>query len=257
MADDQDGGALYLAIRGLSAFFISLVWLAMSASSQPRRVLIVDDHAFMRQGLRSFIERDSGLTICAEAGCCAEALHHCRESRPDLALIDLLLGNESGLDLVKDIAAQFPSIRMLVLSMQDELLYAERVLRAGASGYISKDVPPDRLTAAVRCVLGGDLYASDAVQQKFMKAMRSTGAPDQDPIHGLSDRELEVFAAIGRGLSTAAIAEAMHLSVKTVETYRSRIKAKLNIETSAGLVRRAVQWALDQPSASGVEAFHE
>lgn len=218
----------------------------MNAPSNLRRVLIVDDHALVRQGLRDFIERDSGLTVCAEAGCCAEALHHCEQSRPHLALIDLALGKESGLDLVKDVGVRFPNIKMLVLSMQDELLYAERVLRAGASGYISKDVSPDRLTAAVRCVLNGDLYASEAVQQKIMKAVRSADALERDPIDALSDRELAVFDSIGRGLSTAAIAEAMHLSVKTIETYRARIKAKLHIDTSSALTQRAVQWTMDQ-----------
>lgn len=210
------------------------------------RIVIVDDHPLIRQGLRDFVEREDDLSICGEADCRKTALDLCSAQQPDLALVDISLGRDSGLDLVKDIVAQFPAIKTLVLSMQDEMLYAERVLRAGASGYISKDAGPDSLVEAIRCALGGGIYASEAVQQKIMKSVRYAEHPDANPIAQLSDRELAVFEAIGKGHGTAEIAEAMHLSVKTVETYRARIKTKLGITNSAELVQRAVQWMLDQ-----------
>jgi DNA-binding NarL/FixJ family response regulator len=210
-----------------------------------KKILIVDDHAFVRQGLRDFIEREADLSICGEAAGRVEALQLCAGTSPHLVLIDLSLGKDSGLDLVKDIAMQFAGMKMLVLSMQDEMLYAERVLRAGASGYVSKDTHPDRLVEAVRCVLGGGVYTSEAVKQKIMQTVRKAESAG-DPVASLSDRELAVFEQIGRGLSTADIAETMHLSVKTVETYRARIKTKLGTNNSTGLVQRAVQWILDK-----------
>jgi DNA-binding NarL/FixJ family response regulator len=210
-----------------------------------QKILVVDDHAFIRQGLRDFIERETDLAVCGEAVGRVEALQRCEESRPDLVLIDLSLGTDSGLDLVKDIAVRFPGLKMLILSMQDEMLYAERVLRAGAAGYISKDTHPDQLINAVRCVLGGGVYASEAVKQKIMQTVRKVD-PETNPVAALSDRELAVFEQIGKGLGTADIAEAMHLSVKTIETYRARIKSKLGVRGSAELVQRAVQWILDR-----------
>jgi DNA-binding NarL/FixJ family response regulator len=209
------------------------------------KILIVDDHAFVRQGLRDFIEREPDLCVCGEAAGRAEALELCSETIPDLVLVDLSLGSDSGLDLVKDIAIQFPDCRMLVLSMQDEMLYAERVLRAGASGFIGKDTHPSQLIEAVHEVLRGHMYASEAVKQKIMQTVRKaeTGG---DPVARLSDRELAVFEQIGKGMSTADISDAMHLSIKTIETYRARIKAKLGTRSSAELVQRAVQWLLDK-----------
>jgi len=197
----------------------------------------------VRQGLRSFLERESDLSVCGEANGRSEALQLCAEKSPDLAVIDLSLGADSGLDLVKDIAVQFPAIKMLVLSMQSELLYAERVLRAGASGYVGKDTEPSCLIKAARSVLAGGIYASEAVKQKIMQTVRKIN-PGSDPISSLSDRELAVFEQIGKGLGTADIATAMNLSVKTVETYRARIKSKLGMTGSTELVQRAVQWIL-------------
>ena len=211
-----------------------------------KKILIVDDHAFVRQGLRDFIENEANLSVCGEAAARAEALRLCVETRPHLVVIDLSLGKDSGLDLVKDIAVQFPEIKMLVLSMQDEMLYAERVLRAGAFGFVGKDTPPGQLVEAIHYVLGGGVYASEAVKQKVMQTARETGLGGGDPILRFSDRELIVFERIGKGQSTAEIAEAMHLSVKTVGTYRARIKTKLGVHGSAEMVQRAVQWTLDK-----------
>jgi len=210
-----------------------------------KRILIVDDHAFVRQGLRDFIEREPHLCVCGETSTRAEALQLCAQTKPHLVVIDLSLGEDSGLDLVKDIAAQFPEIKMLVLSMQDEMLYAERVLRAGGSGFVSKNTPPASLIEAISCVLGGGVYASEAVKQKIMQTVRHPEV-EGDPILWLSDRELAVFEQIGKGKSTVEIAAAMHLSVKTIETYRARIKSKLGVNGSAELVQRSVQWIVDK-----------
>jgi len=230
----------------ISGFFgIIRLMSDTNTSGSKKKILIVDDHAFLRRGLRNFIEREPDLSICGEAAGRVEALRLCADTAPDLVLVDLSLGKDSGLDLVKDIAVQFPGSKMLVLSMQDEMLYAERTLRAGASGYVGKDVHPDRLVEAIRCVLGGGVYASETIQQKIMQAVQrnETGG---DPVGTLSDRELTVFEQIGKGFSTADIAESMHLSVKTVETYRARIKDKLGITGPTELVQRAVQWVLDK-----------
>jgi DNA-binding NarL/FixJ family response regulator len=207
------------------------------------KILIVDDHACVRQGLRDFIGREDDLVVCGDSGCRTEALKLCEEVTPHLVLIDLSLGGESGIDLVKDIAIQFPKIKMIVLSMQDEMLYAERVLRIGASGYVNKSDHPGQLIDAIRCVLGGGIYASEAVKQRIMQTMRHVDAGG-DPIGSLSDRELTVFEKIGQGQGTADIAESMNLSIKTVETYRSRIKTKLGVDNSTELLQRAVQWIL-------------
>jgi DNA-binding NarL/FixJ family response regulator len=217
----------------------------ISLQDQKKRILLVDDHAFVRQGLRDFIERESDLCVCGEAATRAEALQLCARTNPHLVVIDLSLGEDSGLDLVKDIAVQFTAIRMLVLSMQDEMLYAERVLRAGASGFVSKNTPPGSLIEAIFCILGGGVHASEAVKQKIMQTVRNP-EPEGDPILRLSDRELAVFEQIGKGKSTADIATALHVSIKTVETYRARIKAKLGVHGSAELVQRSIQWTLDK-----------
>jgi DNA-binding NarL/FixJ family response regulator len=211
-----------------------------------KKILIVDDHAFVRKGLRAFLDREPDFSICGEAASRAAALALCAETNPRLVLVDLSLGKDSGLDLVKDVSVQFPKIKTLVLSMQDEMLYAERVLRAGASGYIGKDTHPNQLIEAIRCVLDGGMYASEAVKQRIMQTVRKAESGG-DPVTGLSDRELAVFEQIGKGSSTADIAETMHLSIKTVETYRARIKTKLSLSSSTELVQRAIQWTLDKP----------
>lgn len=209
-----------------------------------KRILLVDDHEMIRRGLRDFIETEPDFEIVAEAATSAEALAQCASTPLDIALIDLSLGEDSGLELIKDIAAQFPLIKTLVVSMQDERLYAERALRAGASGFISKDVNCNQLTEAIRSVLGGKIYASSSVTQRIIQSVRRPAL--EKPIESLSDRELAVFEKIGKGVGTSAIADAMSLSVKTIETYRARIKIKLGVKSSSELVQRAVQWSLEK-----------
>ena len=208
------------------------------------RIMLVDDHEIVRRGLRDFVEREEGFEVCAEAANAAKALELCTSEKPDIALIDLSLGEDSGLELVKDISVRFPDTKMLVVSMQDEQLYAERVLRAGASGFLSKDTTHTQLIEALRCVLNGMLYTSPLVTQRIVQSIR---CPENgSSLETLSDRELAVFEWIGKGEGTSSIAEVMSLSIKTIETYRARIKAKLNLKDSSELVQHAVQWGLER-----------
>ncbi len=219
----------------------------MSGRDKPRktRVLLVDDYEIVRLGLRDFIERETDFEVCAEAATAAEALALCASESPDIASVDLSLGEDSGLELVKDISTRFPDIKMLVVSMQDEQLYAERVLRAGASGFISKNANQSQVIEAFRCVLDGMLYTSPLVTQRIVRSIRQS-TTGSSLLESLSDRELTVFEWIGKGEGTSTIAHVMSLSIKTIETYRARIKAKLDLKDSSELVRRAVQWTLEQ-----------
>jgi DNA-binding NarL/FixJ family response regulator len=212
-------------------------------TSATKKVLLVDDYEMVRRGLRNFIEMEPDMDVCAEAASSAEALKQCAAIAPDIALIDLSLGKDSGLELIKDIVVQFPAVKMLVVSSLDEELYAERVLRAGASGFITKDATQAQLIEAIRSVLNGNFYASAIIVQRLIHAIQSPGRP-MDPVESLSDRELAVFERIGMGEDAATAAVALSLSVKTVEAYRERIQDKLSLSSSAALVQRAVQWKL-------------
>lgn len=211
-----------------------------NGSELKKQILLVDDHAIVRQGLRNLIEAASDLEVCGEGANREDALKGCDTQNPDLVVIDLCLGQDSGLALIKDVTVQHPDVKVLVFSMQDELFYAERVLRAGASGYLSKEEKPELLVQAIRSVLDGNIYVSDRVSQQIVQSVRRSDTA-RDPVEQLSDRELSVFESIGKGRSTAEIAEALQLSVKTVETYRSRIKSKLNLSSSAKLLQYALQ----------------
>ncbi len=220
--------------------------MSETTSLPKKKILLVDDYEMIRRGLRDFIETEPDLEVVAEAGTSAEALVQCAGTPLDIALIDLSLGEDSGLELIKDITVRFPDIKMLVVSIQDERLYAERVLRAGASGFITKDATQPQLIEAIRSVLNGNFYASAAIVQRLSQSARSSSKNQGSPMETLSDRELAVFEQIGKGTGTADIATSMALSVKTIETYRARIKVKLNVGTSSELMRHAVQWVLER-----------
>jgi len=207
------------------------------------RVLLIDDHPIVRQGLAQLINQESDLQICGEAGDPPEALQCIEMDQPDIALVDLSLGESSGLELIKDIRVQFPDLPVLVLSMHNELLYAERALRAGARGYIMKDEGTEKLVAAIRLVLGGDIYVSETMSARMLHKFVE-GSPDEgsSPIDRLSDRELQVFELIGRGLGTREIAAKLHLSVKTIEAHRAHIKDKLDLKNSIELLQHAMRW---------------
>ncbi len=207
------------------------------------KILIVDDHPIMRRGLAELINLEKDFVVCGEADGIQTALELMKLHKPDLALVDLSLKNESGLELIKDIKTRFPAILILVLSMHDELFYAERVLRAGAKGYIMKQQATNQVLVAIRRILGGEIYLSDLMSSKVLRKV--TGEKEHKTnsiIERLSDRELEVFRFIGTGLGTRQIAERLSRSVKTVETYREHIKLKLDLKDSSELVQNAIQW---------------
>ncbi len=214
---------------------------------QRRRVLLVDDHPFMRAGLAQLIEHQPDLAVCGEAGNPAEALHAIAKVRPDLILTDLTMPGRSGLEFVKDLIASDASLAVLVVSMHDEAVYAERALRAGARGYIMKEEGGEALLAAIRQVLRGEVYVSPRMSARILEGL-STRRPrgSTSPIEKLTDREFEVFQMIGQGKSTRDIAEQLHLSSKTVDVHRSHIKEKLELKDATALIRHAVRWVETQ-----------
>jgi len=208
-----------------------------------RRVLIVDDHPIVRQGLRRMIETEADLVVCGEVQTEREARAAIRALAPDVVIVDISLAQGDGLELVRDVHAQRPELPMLVLSMHDELIYGERLLAAGASGYIMKQAASDQLLVALRRVLSGGVYVSDSLAGSLGKT-RAEGAVGaaSDPIERLSNRELQVLSLIGRGLSSREAADGLGLSVKTVETHRQSLKRKLNLATNAQLLQYAINW---------------
>lgn len=218
------------------------------AQPAKRKVLIVDDHPIIRQGLGKLVNDQNDLETCAEAQNIGEALTILAECDVQIAVVDLSLGSESGLELIKSIKAHKPDLPVLVLSMHDESIYAERAMRAGAMGYIMKSESFDRILEAIRRVLNGEISVSNDLAAKMLQSyVRGGGSASDCPSDLLSDRELEVFTLVGRGLATRQIAHAMHLSVKTVETYREKIKAKLGLN-AVELTHHAFQWTQQQDS---------
>jgi DNA-binding NarL/FixJ family response regulator len=213
-----------------------------AVSSRVRKVMLVDDHPVMREGLAQLINHEPDLRICGQyedAACAFEAVP---AVRPDLAIVDLTLKRGSGLELVKNIRANYPNLVILVLSMHDESLYAERVLRAGAAGYITKQEASDKVLGAIRRVLGGDVYLSERMSGRLMHELIGGKAGRGGSLmERLSDRELEIFGLIGQGRGTRQIAEQLHLSIKTVESHRAHIKEKLNLKNANELVHQAIR----------------
>jgi DNA-binding NarL/FixJ family response regulator len=217
------------------------------AESSKRKIFLVDDHPIVRQGMALFINREADLSVCGEAEDSLSAMHGIPECRPDLVIVDISLNGPDGLDLLKSIRIRYPDLPVLILSMHDELIYAERALRAGANGYIMKQEATEKVLVAVRRILNQEIYVSDRVANKMLQ-MYITGSANtkQSPVAGLSDRELEVFRLIGEGHSTRQIAEELHLSVKTVESYQAHIKEKLSLRSARELVQHAIQWAINE-----------
>jgi DNA-binding NarL/FixJ family response regulator len=212
-----------------------------------RRVLIVDDHAVLREGLTLVINVQPDLMVCGEAANVSGGLQAVATVQPDIALVDLSLMGGSGLELVKDLKEQYPSLPTLVLSLHDESLYAERALRAGARGYIMKRAPIPSLLSAIRKILDGESYLSETMGSVVVR--QTLGDPEStgngDPLEKLSDRELEVFQLLGEGHGTREIAQQLGLSMKTVSCYRQNIQTKLHLKDAAALMQRAVHWAAD------------
>jgi DNA-binding NarL/FixJ family response regulator len=218
-----------------------------TAKKRATRVLIVDDHPPVREALTIRLALEADLEVCGEAADVAEALQVFDATNPDVAVIDIALKGGDGIDLIKRIKARNDSVRLLVWSMYSENLCAERALRAGALGYINKEQATDQIIVAIRRVLDGKVYLSDAMAEKLLhRTVGERGASvGRSPIDTLSDRELEVFRRIGQGVKTQDIATQMHLSVKTVESYRDRIRIKLNLCTGLELSRYALLWVLE------------
>lgn len=208
-----------------------------------KQILIVDDHPLMRKGLALIIDAEPDLHICGQASKAEEALEALEKLKPDMVIVDVSLPGMSGLELTKHMLALRPNLIILMVSRHDEALYAERAIRAGARGYVMKMVAAEEILKAIRRVLNGGIYVSDKINERLLVGM-ATGHKHltQSPLEVLSDRELEVFELTGRGLGTKEIAERLYLSVKTVESYRARIKNKLNLSNATELMLHAVQW---------------
>lgn len=212
-----------------------------------KKILLVDDHPFMRAGLAQLIDLQPDMAVAGEAGDPAEALQKFSSAKPDLVLTDMTMPGRSGLEFIKDLRAADPGVAILVVSMHDEVIYAERALRAGARGYIMKEAGGENLLAAIRQVLSGQVYLSPRMAASALDVFsgrRPRGS--SSPIEKLSDREFEVFRLVGQGKSTRDIAQQLHLSTKTVDVHRGHIKEKLELKDVTALVRHAVRWVETQ-----------
>lgn len=211
------------------------------------RVFLVDDHPLVRESLTQLIEQQPDLEVCGEAPSAAAALARVGGARPDVAIVDLSLEGRSGLDLIRDLKLSFPGVAVLVLSMHDEQIFAERALRSGARGYIMKREATKNVIAAIRRIREGKLYLSASLQAALAERAATGARPAEgSPVTRLSDRELEVFRQIGQGRATRQVAEALHLSSKTVQAYCARIKDKLGLTSSTELLREAIRWVEEQ-----------
>ena len=207
------------------------------------KVLLVDDHPIVRQGIRRLIEKEPGLLVCGEAEDAADALEVIEQEHPDVIVLDLSLKNSSGFDLILDVKQRWENVRILVLSMYNEDVYAERVLRAGASGYIMKQEAPKKVVTAIWAVLNGSVYVSDKVSANILQSMAGKRTATSS-VDSLSDRELQVFQMIGEGLTHQQIADKLMLSVKTIESHVEHIKGKMRISSGRELLQRAIEWVL-------------
>jgi DNA-binding NarL/FixJ family response regulator len=222
---------------------------SVRAMAGVKRIVIVDDHPLFRKGLEQLINNsDGGFTVCGEAATAAEAITVIRQLKPDLAIVDLSLPGANGIELVKNIRAEFSKLPVLIVSMHDESLYALRALRAGAQGYVMKQEALENVIIAIREVLAGRPYLSAEMSAKLITNYASGGPAESSPTERLSDRELEILELIGRGRDVRDIARMLHISAKTVETHRAHIKEKLNLPNARQVARFAVQWVTEQSS---------
>ncbi len=224
---------------------------ALPSSSSPaetgpakKKIFLADDHPITRQGIAVLINQEPDLVVCGEAASAAGALDLIQKQQPDLAVIDISLKASSGLELIKNLKALQADLSILVMSMHDETLYAERALRAGAMGYVMKQDASAKVLTAIRTVLKGDFFISDAIKTRMLQQTIGHRRPDlaASPVDSLSDREMEVFQLIGNGFSTREIASQLNLSIKTIDSYREHLKLKLQLASGADLVRYAIQW---------------
>ncbi len=221
-----------------------------SASGVGRaRILIVDDHPLVRKGMVELIESDQTMEVIGEASNLGDAYKLVTDCGPSAVIVDISLSGNNGVELMKELVHRWPELPILAYSMHDEQIYAERVLRAGAKGYVMKDAPAEVLLKAIKQVLRGKIYLSEAMSDKLIGRVVGSGKPDrlgESAVQKLSDRELEVLQLIGKGQTTSAIAEQLCLSVKTIETYREHLKAKLSLKNGPELTRFAIEWSLNE-----------
>src|SRR5580658_6148110 len=236
----------------MSATYKSQNQASQSQASQnqavtKKRILVVDDHPIVRQGLALLINREPDLVVCGEAEEATGAMHVLTSAHPDVLIVDISLSGPDGIDLLKNIRATHPTLPVLILSMHDESVYAERALRAGANGYIMKQEATENVLVAVRRILNGEIYVSARIANQMLRHyITGSGTLRDSSIADLSDRELEVFRLIGEGHGTRQIAEKLHLSVKTVESYQAHIKEKLSLRSSRELMQHAIQWNMNE-----------
>jgi DNA-binding NarL/FixJ family response regulator len=213
------------------------------------KIFLVDDHPIVRQGLTLFINQEADLMVCGEADGAISALQAIRELMPDFVMLDISLDGPDGLDLLKTLRLTYSTLPVLVLSMHDELIYAERALRAGANGYIMKQEATDKVLIAIRQILRGEVYLSDRLTKKMLQQFVQGSISPIDPLAKLSDRELEVYRLIGAGHGTRQIADELHVSAKTVESYQAHIKEKLSLRNARELVQHAIESSLKDKRA--------
>jgi len=218
--------------------------------AKKNKIFVVDDHPIVRQGLALLINREPDLTVCGEAEDAQTAMQSIAIAKPDVMVVDISLNGPDGLDLLKEVRTRYPDLPVLILSMHDESIYAERALRAGAQGYIMKQEATEKVLVALRRILTREIYVSERIANRMLQhyiGNRGSGRPAS--IADLTDRELEVFRLIGEGHSTRQIAEELHISVKTVESYQAHIKEKLSLRSARELVQHAIQWNISEKTA--------
>jgi DNA-binding NarL/FixJ family response regulator len=221
----------------------------MSIDERILRVLLVEDHPMFREQLALLINKEPSMTVCGEADNIHDALRLIESEKPDIAIVDLTLKGPSGLELIKNLKAKELHLPVLVLSMHDESLYAERVLKAGARGYITKNEVSKEVMTAIRTVLGGEIYLPSRIASRILESV-TIGRPSENGVSELTDRELQVFELIGRGRTTREISNCLHLGMSTVDTYRARIKAKLHLDNSSQLSHEAIRWVSEGQKAT-------
>ncbi len=224
----------------------------MAIEVEEKRILIVDDHQIVRTGLKRLIDGEPGLVVCCEAGNAQEALEHLENNKPDLMILDISLNGIDGIELTKSVSKRFPEVLILIFSMHDESLFAERCLHAGAHGYIMKQNETDKLIEAIHKILAGNIYLSEECQSLLLKKItRGERSREYSIVEELSDREWIVFELIGKGYGTKQIAERLSLGIKTIETHKEKIKKKLNLKNAAELAQKAAYWTLPPNRGTG------
>jgi len=218
-----------------------------NTNANKTQVFIVDDHPVVRDGLTTIINHEQDLNVCGEAEDAYQALKTVTESKPDVVIVDISLKNSDGIELTKSIKSGYPKLPVIVLSVRDESVYAERALRAGARAYLMKDAASENIIKAIRTVLNGEIYVSNEISKKFLhKIAGDKAGTTKTPIENLSNREFEIFRLVAQGYKASQIAKKLRLSVKTVETYRGRLKEKLNLDSATELLQYAIKWAKSQ-----------